>query len=118
LTGSPRIIYRAGLIPPISFKEFLEEWIIDQYLRTLDEFALRNPGIWDIFQDELISKPSHDLCHRLYLSRDSLVDFAVPGVPPSVSGYARNIPKYWDDMEAVWEQGAERWRTVGPGAAK
>jgi toluene monooxygenase system protein A len=26
-------------------------------------------------------------------------------------------PKYWDDMDAVWEQVIERWRTTGPGAA-
>jgi len=28
---------------PYSFKEFMEEWIIDQFLRTLDEFGLKKP---------------------------------------------------------------------------
>jgi len=29
----------------------------------------------------------------------------------------QKYPKYWDEMDAVWEQVSERWRTVGPGAA-
>ena len=29
----------------------------------------------------------------------------------------QKYPKYWDDMDAVWEQIIERWRTIGPGAA-
>jgi toluene monooxygenase system protein A len=38
---------------PSSFKEFTEEWIIDQFLRTLDEFGLQKPWYWDTFLDEL-----------------------------------------------------------------
>jgi toluene monooxygenase system protein A len=30
---------------------------------------------------------------------------------------APEIPKYWDDMDAVWDQVIERWRTAGPGSA-
>jgi toluene monooxygenase system protein A len=28
---------------PSSFKEFMEQWIVDQYLRTLEEFGLKKP---------------------------------------------------------------------------
>jgi toluene monooxygenase system protein A len=35
------------------FKEFMEEWIVDQFFRTLDEFGLEKPWHWDIFLDEL-----------------------------------------------------------------
>ena len=31
----------------------MEEWIVDQFFRTLDEFGLKKPWYWDIFQDEL-----------------------------------------------------------------
>jgi len=40
---------------PYSFKEFMEEWIIDQYLRTLDEFGLKKPGIGTFFSTNSIS---------------------------------------------------------------
>jgi hypothetical protein len=28
----------------------------------------------------------------------------------------QKYPKYWDDMDAVWERIGERWKAVGPGA--
>jgi toluene monooxygenase system protein A len=36
-----------------SFKEFMEEWIVDQFFHTLDEFGLKKPCYWDMFLDEL-----------------------------------------------------------------
>ena len=36
-----------------SFQEFMEEWIVDQFFRTLDEFGLKKPWYWDILLDEL-----------------------------------------------------------------
>ena len=32
-----------------SFKEFMEEWIVNQYARTLKDFGLRQPWYWDEF---------------------------------------------------------------------
>src|SRR4029077_3445017 len=34
---------------PRSCKECMEEWVLDQYLRTLDEFGLERPWYWDFF---------------------------------------------------------------------
>jgi len=42
-------------------------------------------------------------------------DFVIPS--PSDRKWLRGkYPKYWDDIEAVWERIEERWRAVGPGA--
>jgi len=101
---------------PYSFKEFMEEWIIDQFLRTLDEFGLKKPWYWDIFEDEL------DIYHHMiyasaYTYRATLwFNFVLPS-PAERKWLRQKYPKYWDDMDAVWEQVIERWRTVGPGAA-
>jgi hypothetical protein len=35
-----------------SFKGFMEEWIVDRFFRTLDEFGLKKPWYRDIFLDE------------------------------------------------------------------
>ena len=100
---------------PHSFKEFMEEWIIDQFLRTLDEFGLKKPWYWNIFEDEL------DIYHHMiyasaYTYRATLwFDFVVPS-PAERKWLRQKYPKYWDDMDAVWEQVTERWRTIGPGA--
>jgi len=82
---------------PYSFKEFMEEWIIDQYLRTLDEFGLKKPWYWDIFEDEL------DIYHHMiyasaYTYRATLwFNFVLPS-PASGSGCARNIP----NIGTIW----------------
>jgi len=97
-----------------SFKEFMEEWIIDQFLRTLDEFGLRKPWYWDTFLDEL-EIYHHMVYASAYTYRATLwFNFVVPS-PAERKWLRQKYPKYWDSMEAVWEQIEERWRTVGPG---
>jgi toluene monooxygenase system protein A len=44
------------------------------------------------------------------------LNFVIPG-PAERKWLRQKYPKYWDDMDAVWEQISERWRTVGPGPA-
>ena len=58
-----------------SFKEFMEEWIVDQSFRTLDEFGLKKPWYWDIFLDEL--EIYRDLCQRVHLPLGCLTDLGV-----------------------------------------
>ena len=36
-----------------SFKEFMDEWVLDQFLRSLDEFGLQRPWYWDTFLESL-----------------------------------------------------------------
>jgi toluene monooxygenase system protein A len=38
---------------PTSFKEFMEEWIVDQYYGHLMNSVSRSPGYWELFLDEL-----------------------------------------------------------------
>jgi len=93
---------------PYSFKEFMEEWIIDQYLRTLDDLALRNPGIGEIFQDEL------DIYHHMiyasaYTYRATLwFDFVVPS-PAERKWLRQKYPKYG----TIWRPFGSRWLNVG-----
>jgi toluene monooxygenase system protein A len=36
-----------------SYKEFMEEWVISQYMRTLQEYGLKKPWYWDEFIEGL-----------------------------------------------------------------
>jgi hypothetical protein len=97
-----------------SFKEFMEEWIVDQFFRTLDEFGLKKPWYWDIFLDEL-EIYHHMIYASAYTYRATLwFDFVMPS-PSDRKWLREKYPKYWDDMDAVWEQIGERWKSVGPG---
>jgi hypothetical protein len=60
---------------PYSFKEFMEEWIIDQFLRTLDEFGLKKPVVLGPSQGRTRHLLSHDLRERVQLPCHSMVQF-------------------------------------------
>src|ERR1700726_524794 len=100
-----------------SFKEFMEEWIVDQFFRTLDEFGLKKPWYWDIFLDEL--KIYHHMIYAsAYTYRATLwFDFVMPS-PTDRKWLRAKYPKYWDDIDAVWDRIGERWKAVGPGPDK
>ena len=36
-----------------SFRQFMEEWIIDQFMKNLAEFGLERPWFWELFLEEL-----------------------------------------------------------------
>ncbi len=100
-----------------SFKEFMEEWIVDQFFRTLDEFGLKKPWYWDIFLDEL-EIYHHMIYASAYTYRSTLwFDFVMPS-PSDRKWLGQKYPKYWDDMDAVWERIGDRWKAVGPGPDK
>jgi len=92
---------RAGSTP-IFLQEFMEEWIIDQYLRTRDDFGLKNPGI-GTFSGRTRYLPSPEsMPAPIPIARLSAVRFVVPS-PPSVSGYARKYPNI-GTIGGSWEQ--------------
>lgn len=99
---------------PYSFKEFMEEWIIDQYVRMLEEFGLKKPWYWDYFVDCM------DLYHHLvYISAytyraTTWFNFVVPS-PEERKWLRQKYPKYWDYLDAAWDQVTEAVRKAGPG---
>jgi toluene monooxygenase system protein A len=96
-----------------SFKEFMEEWIIDQFQRTLTTFGLKRPWYWDTFIDAL------DLYHHMvyasaYTYRSTVwFDFALPG-PEERDWLREKYPRTWDMFDPVWERITDRWRQIGP----
>jgi toluene monooxygenase system protein A len=98
-----------------SFKEFMEEWILDQFLRTLDEFGLKRPWYWQTVLDELETY-HHMIYASAYTYRATLwFNFVLPG-PGERKWLRQKYPKHWDEMDAVWEAVSARWAAVGPGS--
>ena len=97
-----------------SFKEFMEEWILDQFLRTVDEFGLHRPWYWDRFVSAL-DHYHHMVYVSAYTYRATVwFDFAMPG-PDERRWLREKYPKSWDQIDPVWERIAERWKRCGPG---
>jgi toluene monooxygenase system protein A len=98
-----------------SFKEFMEEWILDQFLRTLDEFGLKRPLYWQTVLDELETY-HHMIYASAYTYRATLwFNCVLPG-PEERKWLREKYPSHWDEMQSVWETVGARWEAVGPGS--
>ena len=61
-----------------SFRQFMEEWIIEQFIKNLAEFGLERPWFWELFLEEL-DYAHHSLQLGLYAYRPTLwFDVAMP----------------------------------------
>ncbi len=97
-----------------SFREFVDEWVIDQYLRSLDEFGLKKPWYWQTFLESL-DHYHHMVYASAYTYRASVwFDFVLPG-PDERAWLAQKYPSSWPDFDKVWANVTERWREADPG---
>jgi toluene monooxygenase system protein A len=95
-----------------SFKEFMEEWVVDQFMKNLAEFGLERPWFWDLFVEEL-DWAHHSFQLGLYSYRTTLwFDVAMPDgaercwLGEHYPGWEETFGPLWDGLEA-------RWRTEG-----
>jgi len=98
---------------PQSFREFMEEWILGQFERSLAEFGLRKPWYWGQFMDALESY-HHMVYASAYTYRATTwFDFVAPG-PEERAWLREKYPRTWPLLDPVWERIAERWSECGP----
>jgi toluene monooxygenase system protein A len=97
-----------------SFKEFVEEWVVDQFLHLFREYGLQRPWYWDRFVAALGSY-HHMVYASAYTYRATTwFDMALPG-PQERQWLRGKYPETWDLLDPVWERITERWRASGPG---
>jgi toluene monooxygenase system protein A len=97
-----------------SFKEFMEEWVVDQYLRSLDEFGLKKPWYWDLFLQSL-DYYHHMVYASAYTYRSTVwFDFVVPG-PRERAWLRKKYPASWPEIDPIWTQVGKRWADADPG---
>jgi toluene monooxygenase system protein A len=97
-----------------SFKEFMHEWVLDQYVRSLADVGLERPWYWDTFVESL-DWYHHMVYASAYTYRATVwFDLAVPS-PDERAWLRAKYPASWDALDPVWERVSERWRESGPG---
>jgi toluene monooxygenase system protein A len=97
-----------------SFKEFMEEWILDQFARTLEQCGLKKPWYWQQFLDA-IELYHHMVYVSAYTYRATVwFNFTLPG-PDERAWLRAKYPRTWDLIDPMWERITERWRESGPG---
>jgi toluene monooxygenase system protein A len=96
-----------------SFKEFIEEWVLGQYVAGLEEMGLRKPWYWDTLLQEF------DLYHHMvyasaYTYRATAwFDFVLPG-PEERRWLRAKYPRHWDALDAIWDRISTRWEESDP----
>jgi toluene monooxygenase system protein A len=97
-----------------SFKEFVEEWVIEQYAAQLAEVGLALPWYWETFTQAL-DNYHHMVYASAYSYRMSVwFDFVVPS-PRERAWLRRKYPRSWDGFEAIWQRIDARWSDADVG---
>jgi toluene monooxygenase system protein A len=96
-----------------SFKEFMEEWILTQFLEVLEAHGLARPWYWDIFTTSL-DHYHHMVYASAYTYRTTVwFDFVLPG-PRERAWLAQKYPASWPALAPVWERIEAGWRESDP----
>jgi toluene monooxygenase system protein A len=99
-----------------SFKEFMREWVVEQFLRNLEEFHLELPWFWDLFIDEL-DHAHHSLQLGLYEYR-TLLWFDEPTPSTAERAWLRERYPTWETThEPHWDRIEESWAAGGEAAS-
>jgi toluene monooxygenase system protein A len=96
----------------MSFKEFMQEWVIEQYLESLQRYGLKKPWYWDYFLEEL--EIYH---HMVYLSaytyRSTVwFDLVLPS-PDDLAWLASKYPRF-QGLEKNWQLITNAWKISDP----
>jgi toluene monooxygenase system protein A len=96
-----------------SFKEFVEEWILDHFTSQLSEYGLERPWYWQTFLAS-VEHYHHMVYASAYTYRATVwFDLALPG-PDERGWLAEKYPSAWRHFDPVWTNLTERWRQSGP----
>jgi toluene monooxygenase system protein A len=105
LTGPPMDYYTPLEDRRQSYREFMEEWIIDQFGRTLADYGLKRPWYWDDFTEGL-DIWHHSLHLGLWFWRPTLWWKPVAGVSKDERAWLQDKYPNW---EAVY---GAKWDTI------
>jgi len=96
-----------------SFREFMQEWILEQFEQLLGEYGLAHPWYWDEFEKSL-GYYHHQVYASAYTYRATVwFDLALPS-PAERAWLAEKYPESWPEFAPVWERLSERWQASGP----
>ena len=98
-----------------SFKEFMQEWVIEHFMRNLEEFEFDLPWFWRLFLDEL-DYAHHSLQPALYSCRTMLwFDEPTPSEPERA--WLRDKSPTWvQTYEPIWDRIEDAWERQGEGS--
>lgn len=98
-----------------SYKEFMQEWIIEQFTKNLAEFSLARPWFWDLFIEEL-DYAQHSFQLGIYAYRTTLwFDVAMPNADER-RWLSEKYPDWNEIYGPIWDTLERRWQQEGEGS--
>jgi toluene monooxygenase system protein A len=97
-----------------SFKEFVREWVLDQYASEVARYGLEPPADFDRME-QVLDNHHHMLYASAYSYRSTTwFDFVLPG-PEERAWLREKYPASWPAFEPVWQRITETWAKSDPG---
>ena len=96
LTGIPMDYYIPLEKREGSFKEFMQEWIVDQFVKNLEDLGLQKPWYWDIFLAD-IDEHHHGQQLGTWSWRPTLWFSPAAGVGPDERDWLEEKYPGWND---------------------
>lgn len=96
-----------------SFKEFVQEWIVEQFSEQLRRVGLALPWYWSTFERS-IDYYHHMVYASAYTYRASVwFDCVLPG-PKERAWLTSKYPESFAELAPIWRRVADRQRQAGP----
>jgi toluene monooxygenase system protein A len=87
-----------------SYKEFMHEWIVTQFLRTIEDYGLKKPWYWDEFIEGLESW-QHSLHLGVWFWRPTVWWKPQAGVSRAERAWLNGKYPHWEEMYGhLWDQ--------------
>jgi toluene monooxygenase system protein A len=103
LTGLSMDYYMPVEQREMSFKEFMQEWIVDQFINNIEAVGLKKPWYWDQFTYEL-DRLSHALHLGVYFWRPTVWWNPVAGVGVKERQWlATKYPNWEEEYGRYWD---------------
>lgn len=98
----------------LSFKEFMHEWVLEQFGRSLERHGLEKPWYWEIFLQSL-DHYHHQVYVSAYTYRMTVwFDLVVPS-PDERAWLRAKYPESFPAYEPVWERVDAAWSEADVG---
>lgn len=98
----------------LSFKEFMQEWVLTQFADSLARFGLERPPYWKAFEKAL-DHYHHMVYASAYSYRASLwCHLELPG-PEERRWLREKYPGSFPELEPIWDQLTGQWAKTDPG---
>jgi len=103
LSGIPMDYYVPLDVRESSFKEFMQEWIVTQFMKSIEDLGLKKPWYWDIFMADL-DEHHHGQQLGTYSWRPTLWWNPAAGVSPEERDWLEEKYPGWNDtFGKVWD---------------